>query len=434
MVFKGAKRGNAVQAGQYLLDLKDNDKTAVINVRGTLSQDVQSAVLEMEAIASASRSLKENHFYFVSANLAEGEHLTPEQWRHSWDVYEKEQGLSNNQRIIVEHHQDGREHQHAFYCRIDPEKLIAVPMRKDWVKNEKISAQLNKEFGFEHVQGRHVDENGELIKDNKKRAERGPTHNEMQQAKKTGVNLYRWRQEIRAIAGTGAASGVELIAALEAKGHVVARGDKVDFLLLDPSGNPHRMAQSLGLRVKDLKERLEGIDPEKLPDVAAAQERQKERLDEIERDKATKRGAGMYDRESMASQQMDALRHIKDKKHHLHAQTPEQHAAKLAEAEKARAIGKEKLSPPPIPQQEPEKPRERYSQRESLLRDIAPEVAARRARTEMKDAKREVTDGKREKSARDIMREVFETNYSRKPSGGGRDPRERDDFERERER
>lgn len=32
------------------------------------------------------------------------------------------------------------------------------------------------------------------------------------------------------------------------------------------------------------------------------------------------------------------------------------------------------------------------------------------------------------------MREVFETNYSRKPSEGGRDPRERNDFERERER
>lgn len=432
MLFKGAKRGNAVQAGQYLLDLKDNDKTAVIEIRGTLSKDVQKAVLEMEAIASASRCREENRYYFVSANLAEGEHLTPEQWGRLWDVYEKEQGLSGNQRIIVEHHQEGREHQHAFYCRVDPEKLTAVPMRKDWVKNEKIAAQLNREFGFEHVQGRHIDENGEPIKDNEKRAERGPTHNETQQSKKSGVNLYKWRQEIRALAGIDA-TGAELIAALESKGHLVAHGNKVDFLILDPSGKPHRMAQSLGLKVKNLKERLEGIDPEKLPDVAAAQEKQKERLAEIERNNTTRRGAGMYDRGGLASQQADAVQHIKDKKHHLHAQTPEQHAKQQAEGEKARAIRKEK---PAVPaqnqsQQEPP-PLPAFSQRESLLRDIAPHLA-KQVRTEQKDARREVTAAKQEKSAADVMREVFETNYSRKPSGGGRDPRD-NDRERERER
>ena len=408
MIIKGKSRAAAGQAGKYLLDIGKNERTELIEIAGTISQDVKNAVKEMEAVAAGSRC--EKFLFHASINLKEGEALTPEQWKVAADLLEKNLGLEGHQRIIVEHEKDNRTHHHILWNRVNPDTMKAVHMSNSYAAHEMTARQLERDFGLEAVKGVHVVEN---VKD--KRAERGPTHNEIKEAEKSGVKLYKWREEIRDLAK--GENGAEVIAALEAKGHMVARGEKVDFVILDPSGNPHRMAQSLGLRVKDLKEKLSGIDPAKLPDVATAQEWQKDRLADIERNKETKRGAGMYDRGSMASQQLDAMQHIKDK-----AKARE----KNAEPEKARAIGKEKVSQNTPQQSQPEKPRENYSQRASLLRDIAPEAAAKQARTEQKDAKKE-------KSAAAAMREVFETNYSRKPSGSGRDPRD-NDRERERER
>ena len=454
MLFKGIKRNNAAQAGDYLLALRENDRVELIETRGTVSQDAKGACLEMEAVASASRA--KEPFYFISLNLAEGEHLTREEWAHAWDEHAKEHGLEGHQFITVEHEKDGRTHQHRLYNRVHPERLISLRLSHDYVKNEVVRRRLEKEFGFELVQGVHVDENGQLLeKGDKRRANFAPTRHETETAKKNGVNLYKWRKEIRKIAEqTEGKSGAELVEALEAKGHMVAKGDKVAFVILDPSGKAHRMAQSLGLNVEDLKERLSDLDPAAIPRESEAREKQQEQQAQLEKEK----GFTLYDSGGMAQQQTDAIRDLKErqKAHTLREARATQEAARVAEkkgnfkeagrettqqptqqTEQQKAGNRKEKEVVPVQSQsqsrgeqqsegDSDRRKQHYSQRESLLRDIAPAAMQRRATTEQ-------TDRKQRMSAKEAMKEVAETDFSKYRSPAAKE-REGWEMERERER
>lgn len=271
MIIKGKSHNNAIAGGDYLAALRENDRAELIEARGTAAQDIKGACQEMAVLAAWSNA--EKPFYHASINPAIGEHLTPEQWEFAVELLEKKLGLEDHQRVIVEHEKEGRAHRHIFWNRVDPETLTAKRMSWNYVQHEQTAREIENAFNLEKVQGVHVNQNGEkLEKGDERRAEYGPTHDEVKQSKKTGVNLYKWRKELRAIAaGAEGKSGAELIAALEAKGHMVAAGDKVAFVILDPSGKAHRMAQQLKLSPDELKERLKGVE---LSRVIEAQERQ----------------------------------------------------------------------------------------------------------------------------------------------------------------
>lgn len=309
MLFRGNKCRQAVMVGKYLCAQGKNDRIEFIGTRGTLASDIQGAVLEMKGSALGSRAIKA--FFFVSMNLAEGECLSPEQWEYAWAIYEKNQGLEGHQRIIVQHEKEGRVHQHALYNRVNPDTMKAAPMSNDYYKNEMTRSQLEKEFGFTPVKGRLYLDQGE------RPANRSPTYNEIIQGKKNAVNVRKWREESRQImVEREGLNGIELIAAFEAKGHMVARGKRGGFVLLDPSGTPHNMAKTLNLRVKngEFKARFEDVDLANLPTIEQAQEIQDWRLYRLETVKKAEAKcnsaqimAGMYDHGDQASQLADDL-------------------------------------------------------------------------------------------------------------------------------
>lgn len=263
MILKGKSHPHAGNLGSYLLREGKNELVRFWGTEGTLSQDLKGALREMGALAQLTNC--DNYLYHLTINPQHGTELTPEQWARAIEIAEKAQHLEGHQRAIVEHVKNGTTHLHVVWNRIDPETLTAQRMSWDYVQHEEAARQMEKEFGLEHVQGVHVLEKGE------KPAERGPTQGEVKQAKESGLDLYAWRQEIREIEKS-AGSGASLVAALEEKGNIVAHGDKVAFMLIDPAGNEHRMAQSLGLKVKDLRGRMEGLAPQQFPTVEEAKE------------------------------------------------------------------------------------------------------------------------------------------------------------------
>lgn len=416
MIIKGSSRAAAAQAGHYLLDLKKNDYTKFIETKGTISPDIKGAMQEMEAIAAGTKCQK--FLYHASINPPQGADLTPEQWAFAVDLLEKNLAFEGHQRVVAEHFKDGRAHRHIIWNRVDPETMKAVHMSNSFHAHELTARELEKAFGLDRVQGVHV------LEENEKPAERGPTHNETKQAEKTGVSVYAWRKEIRAIAADAEKKGVDLITALESKGHMVARGDKVPFVILDPSGKAHRMAQSLGLRVDDLNERLEaeGIKPEDLPFEKEARERQKAQLAELEKEK----GFTMYDRGGMASQQADALRHIKEKGKSQQGRTAREafnEARKAEQLKRVREAGKEAGNR-----------KEKETGQQQGGGDASKQTETRKTtQQEHKRATIEQTDRKQRMSAKEAMREVFEKDFSKSRPAGGQQ-KERDGWERERER
>lgn len=407
MIIKGKSRGAAAQAASYLLAKGKNEKIRFIEAKETASFDVKNAVKEMAAIAAL--SCCKNFLYHASINPKEGESLTSEQWQQAVDTLEKNLGLEGHQRIVVEHVKDGRAHRHILWNRVDQENFKAVRMSHSYPKHEKTARHLEKEFGLDHVQGVHVFEKNAL-----QGKEHGPTHGEHCQSKKTGVNLWTWWKEIRELADqVEGMTGADLVALLESQGHMVAKGDKVAFVLLDPSGTPQRMAQGLGMSVKDLKEKLS--DVENVPHVEQARERQKEVLGKQERQKeeqakarAVRLGAGMYDRGGMASQQKDALRHVKDK-------------GKLKEKTQQKQFKR-------IMQHEEEK-KQQAAEQKIQQPQTAKRPTQAQARIIEKTARTEQTDSKQRSAGRDIMKEYSdrytptkeEEQNSLSKGGGGRE-------------
>lgn len=69
-------------------------------------------------------------------------------------------------------------------------------------------------------------------------------------------------------------NGASFVAALAAHDYILARGDRRDFVIVDPRGkslNPARQVD--GLRVRDVRARLADLDPAYLPSVAQARAR-----------------------------------------------------------------------------------------------------------------------------------------------------------------
>lgn len=435
MIITGKSRNNAAQAADYLSKQGKNERTSLIGTRGTLSEDIAGACAEMEAVAAGSKCT--NFLYHMTMNPPEGQTFTPEQWETATALAEKKLGLENAQRVIVEHEKHGRVHRHFLYNRVDQESIKAVRMGWNYAKHEETAAEIEKLFELEKTPRAFVKDGSTP------RANIAPTENEIEEGKRKGVSVPKWRKECREIvAGTNGA-GAEIIEALESHGHMVARGDKVDFLLLDPSGTPHRMGGSLGIRKKDFDEIFKDVDPANLPSVEEAQRHQQERLEKERAAEAATKAAGMYDHGGMASQQKDALQHVKDR-----AEAREQGGGAIGKEKDSRGHIENKQESPfdrakervgrggnaaPLQYVElkggederGQKPQQ-YSQRESLARDMAPQMH-KRATTEQ-------TDNKQRRTAREALKEVTQRDYSKFLKITGNENEKDGGRERERER
>ena len=73
-------------------------------------------------------------------------------------------------------------------------------------------------------------------------------------------------------------NGKEFQAALEEKGWMLARGDRRDFVAIDPNGGVHSIARRIdGAKAADVRQRFADIDPKTLSSVAEAKQVQRER-------------------------------------------------------------------------------------------------------------------------------------------------------------
>ena len=73
-------------------------------------------------------------------------------------------------------------------------------------------------------------------------------------------------------------TGASFAKALEDSGWILARGDRRDFVAVDPKGGVHSLARRIeGAKVRDVRARLVNLDPSALPSVAEARAMQRAR-------------------------------------------------------------------------------------------------------------------------------------------------------------
>jgi hypothetical protein len=66
VILKGSERGDAPQLARYLLAMRDNEHVELHDVRGFVSDDLQEAFSEADAIARGTRC--KNYLFSMSLN------------------------------------------------------------------------------------------------------------------------------------------------------------------------------------------------------------------------------------------------------------------------------------------------------------------------------------------------------------------------------
>jgi Relaxase/Mobilisation nuclease domain len=269
VVIKGKSVAGARRLAVHLTRTDTNERAEVKEVRGVIAEDLRGALLEMEAVAAGARTSKP--FYHGNINTRADERLTDEQRMHAIDRLEEKLGLTGQARVVVVHEKEGREHCHIVWSRIDLDRMAAVSDSHNYRKHEEVARDLEREFGHERVQGVHTEREGKV------RPGRTPSHAEMLQSTRTGLTASAVKETVTQLWRT-ADSGQSFAVALWESGYVLARGDRRDFVIIDPSGGTHSLARRVdGVKAKDVRERMTDLDPAQLYNIRDAKQIQKAR-------------------------------------------------------------------------------------------------------------------------------------------------------------
>lgn len=265
VIIKGKSCSNGAWFAKHLSNTKDNEENRLIETRGLLAENVPEGFREMAAIASGTKV--KNYFYHANINPPGDAELTEQQWQQAVDTLEKNLGLENQPRFVVEHVKNGRQHRHVIWSRIDADSMTAISDSQNYAVHEKTAKELALAFGWEPatpVHGREV---------NEKRPERRPKNWEGLRGSQTGLSPELVKSELTAM-WQSADSGKAFHAAIEDRGYLLCQGDRRDFVVIDATGKEHSLARRLeGVRAAALRERLADVDREALPTVEEGKQR-----------------------------------------------------------------------------------------------------------------------------------------------------------------
>jgi hypothetical protein len=342
VIIKGNSCSGAGRLAVHLTRTDTNERAEVTELRGVAAEDLRGALQEMEAIASGTRCSKP--FYHASIDPRADERLTEEQWTKSIDRLEAELGLTGQPRVVVAHKKEGRDHRHIVWSRVDVDRMRTISDSHNYRKHEIVARELERDFGHERVQGVHIERDGQP------RPERTPSHAEMLQSERTGLSPQKVKEQVTDI-WRRTDNGSAFAVALWEEGFTICRGDRRDFVLIDPMGGTHSLARCVeGARTKDIRARMADLDPAHLPSVAQGKqyqldrrdiylEREQARLEEEGRPKTTDTQNEWTQRGGMVEQQRAAMDWVKQAEDHKAART-EQTDRKQGRSEATEATTK----------------------------------------------------------------------------------------------
>lgn len=260
MIVKGGSRRNVAFFARHLTRTDHNARVAVIEIRGLAAQTVRDALREMQAIANGTRT--QNFLYHANLNPRDDEQLTAEQWHQAADILERHLGLTDQPRIVVEHHKEGRTHRHVIWSRIDADSMKAISDALTYRKHEQAAREIEQQLGHPPVPS-------VLVKNRTTpRPPRRPSDRESFRGAESGRSPQAITAEITAL-WHSTDRGQTFAAAMEQRGYILTRGDRRDFCVIDPAGDDHSLARRIaGVKAADIRARMADLDRDALPSVA----------------------------------------------------------------------------------------------------------------------------------------------------------------------
>ena len=271
MIIKGGSRGAPDQLARHLQRQDTNERVEILELQSPAS-GLKDAFRDWQTLSEGTRGIK--GLYHANIDPAADYAMTPDQWRRAVEVLENELGFQGQPRAVVMHEKHDRQHIHVVWARTDIDTMTLRPDGNNYLAHERASKALELEFGHEQVPGKHAK------RDREKQPEFPQSElnqAEWQQGERSGLDPRQRKEQITALhAASDNAQAFK--AALEEAGYILAKGDRRDFVILDPAGDVHSLGRQIkGVKAAELREFMKGIDRETLPTIAEAQTLQADR-------------------------------------------------------------------------------------------------------------------------------------------------------------
>ncbi len=264
MIIKGKSRTGPEVLGPYLQSAEKNERVSTLEIKGTVSQDLVGALVEMDAYAEGTRCVKP--LYHAQISPEPPHRLTRDQCMEAVDALEEKLGLTGHSRVVVMHEKLGREHFHVVWSRIDLDNSRSVGLSHNYRKHEEVARDLERRFGHDRVQGAHAERDGVP------RPDRTPSRAEQRQEERTGIKGKDVKAEVSGLLrASDDAKAFHTV--LGDAGYILCPGDRRDFVIVDRAGGIHSLARRIdGMRAAELREFMAPIDRDSLPNIEQAKE------------------------------------------------------------------------------------------------------------------------------------------------------------------
>src|SRR6185437_14546492 len=269
----GKVRSGPEQLAAYLMRTDDGERATLLELQYG-ENDLRKALIDWDAVGcNGTRS--EKTLYHAQIAWETKYQLTKEECLRSAQILAEDLGMANHPRAVVLHDGGDKPHLHVVFMRADIDTMTMWQDYKNYVKHERASFRMEKEFGHDLVPGKH-----KVKRDRKKQPEfprAESSHADHQQAARTEMSLEERKAQIVAIRQP-CDDAHAFKNALEEAGYVLARGDRRGFVLVDADGEVYSLSKHLAgdIKGKAFKEFMAPIDPELLPTVDDAKELQRQ--------------------------------------------------------------------------------------------------------------------------------------------------------------
>ena len=271
MIIKGGSRAGPSQLARHLQRTDTNERVNILQLDSP-TESLAEALRDWQFLSTGTRGSK--GLYHANIDPDAKYKMTPEQWMRSVDVLEKELGFEGQPRAVVMHEKHGREHIHVVWQRTDIDTMTLVPDSYNYRAHERASLALEKEFGHEHVPGKHAKRDREKQPEFPKEEF---NHAEWQQAERAGVDPREFKDAITALYEQSD-NGQAFQAALEENGLRSRQGRPARLRPRGRDGQIYSLARQIkGVTAKDLRAFMADVDRESIPSVEQAKASQEQR-------------------------------------------------------------------------------------------------------------------------------------------------------------
>ena len=246
MIIKASQRGGAKQLAAHLLNANDNEHVEIHEVKGFMSNTLKGALQEAHALSKGTKC--KQYLFSVSLNPPQNAKVDTKIFEQTLDRIEESMKIQGQPRVVVFHEKQGRRHAHVVWSRIydNGQKLKAAQLSFFQNRLMEISKELYLDQGWKLPNG-FID-----------REQRNPlnfSRDQWRQAKRLNENPRSIKitlKECWSVSKTKEA----FQKSLEQRGYYLAKGDRRGYVAVDWRGEVYSLSRWLGVKKKQLKEKL----------------------------------------------------------------------------------------------------------------------------------------------------------------------------------